>query len=72
MSEEELQMVFNGELSFEDERLYKAADNELPDEYAEELSPNFAEEVSSIMEEYEVSREEAVSRLATSKLERSS
>ena len=43
--------------------------NELPDEYAEELSPNFAEEVSSIMEEYEVSREEAVSRLVTSKLE---
>lgn len=69
MSEEELQMVFNGELSFEDERVYKAVDNELPDEYAEELSPNFAEEVSSIMEEYEVSREEAVSRLATSKLE---
>mgnify|MGYP000843733511 FL=1 len=69
MSEEELQMVFNGELSFEDERVYKAVDKELPDEYAEELSPNFAEEVSSIMEEYEVSREEAVSRLVTSKLE---
>ena len=69
MNEEELQMVFNGELSFEDERVYKAVDNELPDEYAEELSPNFAEEVSSIMEEYEVSREEAISRLATSKLE---
>ena len=69
MSEEELQMVFNGELSFEDKRVYKAAGNELPDEYAEELSPNFAEEVSSIMEEYEVTREEAVSRLATSKLE---
>ena len=27
MSEEELQMVFNGELSFEDERVYKAAGN---------------------------------------------
>lgn len=69
MTEEELQMVFNGELSFEDERVYKVSDNELSDEYVEELSPNFAEEVNSIMEEYEVSRAEAVSRLATSKLE---
>ena len=69
MSEEELQMVFNSELSFENERVYKAAGKELSDEYAKELSPNFAEEVSSIMEKYEITRGEAVSRLATSKLE---
>ena len=68
MTEEELHMVFNGELSFEDERVLEAVDNALPNEYEEELSPHFAEEVASIMEEQEGSREMAIHRLATSKL----
>ena len=42
---------------------------EKTDEFEEELNPNFAEEVGSIMEEYEVPRDVAISRLATSKLE---
>ncbi|MBS4462440.1 DNA helicase [Aerococcaceae bacterium zg-B36] len=69
MDEHELQMVFNGELSFEDDVISKEASNEVINEFEEELSPNFAEEVGSIMEEYEVERDVAISRLATSKLE---
>ena len=69
MDEHELQMVFNGELSFENEVIPKEATSEITDEFEEELSPNFAEEVGSIMEEYEVERDVAISRLATSKLE---
>lgn len=69
MDEHELQMVFNGELSFEDQVIPKEASNQVIDKFEEELSPNFAEEVASIMEEYEVPRDVAISRLATSKLE---
>lgn len=69
MDEHELQMVFNGELSFENEVIPKEATSKITDEFEEELSPNFAEEVGSIMEEYEVPRDVAISRLATSKLE---
>ncbi|HEO4149680.1 TPA: DEAD/DEAH box helicase family protein [Streptococcus agalactiae] len=69
MDEQELQMVFNGELSFEDDVIHKEINNEVIEEFEEELSPNFAEEVGSIMEEYEVSRDIAISRLTTSKLE---
>lgn len=69
MDEHEFQMVFNGELSFEDDVISKEASNEVINEFEEELSPNFAEEVGSIMEEYEVERGVAISRLATSKLE---
>ncbi|HGI3507105.1 TPA: helicase-related protein [Streptococcus agalactiae] len=69
MDEHELQMVFNGELSFEDDVIHKEINNEVIEEFEEELSPNFAEEVGSIMEEYEVSRDIAISRLTTSKLE---
>lgn len=69
MDEHELQMVFNGELSFENEVIPKEATSEITNEFEEELSPNFAEEVGSIMEEYEVPRDVAISRLATSKLE---
>ncbi|HGQ0871299.1 TPA: helicase-related protein [Streptococcus pneumoniae] len=69
MDEHELQMVFNGELSFENEVIPKEATSEITDEFEEELNPNFAEEVGSIMEEYEVPRDVAISRLATSKLE---
>ena len=69
MDEHELQMVFNGELSFEDQVIPKEASNQVIDKFEEELSPNFAEEVGSIMEEYEVERDVAISRLATSKLE---
>lgn len=69
MDEQELQMVFNGELSFEDDVIHKEINNEVIEEFEEELSPNFAEEVGAIMEEYEVSRDIAISRLTTSKLE---
>ena len=69
MDEHELQMVFNGELSFEDQVIPKEASNQVIDKFEEELSPNFAEEVASIMEEYEVPRDVAISRLANSKLE---
>lgn len=69
MDEHELQMVFNGELSFEDDVISKEASNDVINEFEEELSPNFAEEVGSIMEEYEVPKNVAISRLATSKLE---
>lgn len=69
MDEHELQMVFNGELSFEDDVIPKEVSNEVIDKFEEELSPNFAEEVGSIMEEYELPKDVAISRLATSKLE---
>ncbi len=69
MDEQELQMVFNGELSFEDDVIHKEINNEVIEEFEEKLSHNFAEEVGAIMEEYEVSRDIAISRLATSKLE---
>lgn len=69
MDEQELQMVFNGELSFEYDVIHKEINNEVIEEFEEELSPNFAEEVGSIMEEYEVQRDVAISRLDTSKLE---
>lgn len=69
MSEEELHSVFNGELSFEEDIVHEVKENELQEGYEEELAPDFAEEVSSIMEEYEISREEAISRLTTIKLE---
>lgn len=69
MDEQELQMVFNGELSFEDDVIHKEINNEVIDKFEEELSPNFDEEVGAIMEEYEVSRDIAISRLTTSKLE---
>lgn len=69
MDEYELQSVFNGELSFDDNKISKNIENTISKEYIEELSPNFAEEVGAIMEEYDVSREEAISRLATHKLE---
>lgn len=69
MDEQELQMVFNGELSFEDDVIHKEINNEVIEEFEEELSTNFAEEVGAIMEEYEVSRDIAISRLTTSKLE---
>lgn len=62
-------MVFNGELSFEDDVIHKEINNEVIEEFEEELSTNFAEEVGAIMEEYEVSRDIAISRLTTSKLE---
>ena len=68
MDEQELQMVFNGELSFEDSVTDKEIKNEVIEEY-EELSPNFVEEVGSIMEEYEVPRDIAINRLTTQKLE---
>lgn len=69
MDEHEIHMVFNGELSFEDGVLPKEFTEEVIGEYEEELSPNFLEEVGTIMEEYEVPRDIAISRLATSKLE---
>ena len=69
MDEQELQMVFNGELSFEDDVIHKEINNEVIDKFEEELSPNFDEEVGAIMKEYEVSRDIAISRLTTSKLE---
>lgn len=69
MDEQELQMVFNGELSFEDDVIHKEINNEVIEEFEEKLSHNFAEEVGAIMEEYEVSRDIAISRLTTSKLE---
>lgn len=69
MDEQELQMVFNGELSFEDDVIHKEINNEVIEEFEEKLSHIFAEEVGAIMEEYEVSRDIAISRLTTSKLE---
>lgn len=75
MDEHELQMVFNGELNFEDDVIPKEIGNEVIDEFEEELKfeeelrPNFAEEVGTIMEEYEVPQNIAISRLAISKLE---
>lgn len=69
MDEEELQMVFNSELSFEDDVIHKEINNEDIEGFEEKLSPNFAEEVGAIMEKYEVSRDIAISRLTTSKLE---
>ena len=69
MDEQELQMVFNGELSFEDDVIHKEINNEVIDKFEEELSPNFDKEVGAIMKVYEVSRDIAISRLTTSKLE---
>ncbi|MFR1599486.1 MAG: Eco57I restriction-modification methylase domain-containing protein, partial [Coprobacillus cateniformis] len=66
MTEEELQRVFDGELSFE-EHIQKNEEKTYFPSY--DLSPNFAEEVGSAMEEYEVPMYEAVNRIATSKLE---
>ena len=72
MSEEELQMCFNGELSFEESEAVIDMKEPTNVSYTEEpafLGENFAEQVGSVMEEYEVSRDVAISRLATSKLE---
>ena len=66
MTEEELQRVFDGELSFgEDikEHVPAISDQGLA------LSPQFAEEVGAAIEEYEVPMDVAINRIATSKLE---
>lgn len=49
----------------------KVVGNELLEEYFEELDPYFAEEISSFMEEYDTSRGEAISRVATNRLKES-
>ncbi len=62
----QLHRVFDGELSFKEQ----FQENERRTYFSSyDLSPNFAEEVGAAMEEYEVPIEEAVSRIATSKLE---
>lgn len=66
MTEEEIQRVFNGGLSVKDDAI-----KEVGNEVTEELSPNFAKEVDTIIEKFGVSRDTAISRLATSKLKES-
>ncbi len=63
MTEEELHRVFDGELSFEEQF---QENEQLTYSPSYDLSPNFAEEVGSAMEEYEVPMYEAVNRIATS------
>lgn len=66
MTEEELHRVFDGELSFKEQF---QENEQITNSLSYDLSPNFAEEVGAAMEEYEVPMDEAVSRIATSKLE---
>ena len=66
MTEEELHRVFDAELSFKEQFQENEQITYSP---SYDLSPNFAEEVGATMVEYEVPMDEAVSRIATSKLE---
>ena len=60
MSEEELKIAFNGELSFE---------NEVSNEKQTEELNNFSQEVNALMKDYELSKDSAVGIIAISKLE---